>query len=141
MRAVVGVLYWSPIGFLALNALYVSVDENRVWSDLLVPVALALFGAWCSRAYVIRGRLWSLSGRTRRCSSRAVLLQVFSTDWSCSIQPQRGDGHQDGRRLHDRLHRPDHVRARPLGDDAPGCGPSHRQPRHVNDRAVPAETR
>jgi hypothetical protein len=50
MRAVVGVLYWFLVGFLALNALYVSVDENRVWSDLLVPVALALFGAWCSRA-------------------------------------------------------------------------------------------
>jgi hypothetical protein len=50
MRAVVGVLYWFLVGFLALNALYVSVDENCLWFNLLVPGALALFGAWCGRA-------------------------------------------------------------------------------------------
>jgi hypothetical protein len=47
---VVGVLYRFLVGFLALNALYVSVDENRLWFDLLVPVALVLFGACCGRA-------------------------------------------------------------------------------------------
>jgi hypothetical protein len=46
MRAVVGILYWVLVGFLALNALYVSYGENRLWSGLLIPAALALVGAW-----------------------------------------------------------------------------------------------
>lgn len=31
---------------MALFALYVSVGEDRLWPGLLIPAALALFGAW-----------------------------------------------------------------------------------------------
>jgi hypothetical protein len=84
MRAAVGVLYWFSTGFLALNALYVSVGENRLWFGLLIPVALALFGArWPGLGYS-GVALVAFGAYPALLITRAVLLQVFSTDWSCS---------------------------------------------------------
>ncbi len=84
MRAVVGVLYWSNIGFLALNALYVSVRENRLRFGLLVPVALAHFGAWWPGLGYSGMALVAFGAYPALLVTRAVFLQVVSSDWSCS---------------------------------------------------------
>ena len=84
MRAVVGVLYWSPIGFLALHALYVSVGENRLRFGLPVPVALAHFGAWWPGLGYSGMALVAFGACPALLVTRAVCLQVFSSDWSCS---------------------------------------------------------
>lgn len=84
MRAVVGVLYWFLVGFLALFVLYVSVGENRLWFGLLVPVALVLFGAWWPGLGYSGTALVAFGAYPALLTTRAVLLQVFSTDWSCS---------------------------------------------------------
>jgi hypothetical protein len=84
MRAVVGVLFWFSIGLLALTALYVSVGENRLWLGLLVPVALALFGAWWPGLGYSGMALVAFGVYPALLITRAVLLQVFSSDWSCS---------------------------------------------------------
>jgi hypothetical protein len=85
MRAVVGVLYWSPIGFLALNALYVSVGENRLRFGLLVPVALDHFGAWWPGLGYSGMALVAFGAYPALLVTRAVFLQVFSSGWSCSV--------------------------------------------------------
>src|SRR4028118_1244814 len=85
MRAVVGVLYWSPIGFLALNALYVSVGENRLRFGLLVPVALDHFGAWWPGLGYSGMALVAFGAYPALLVTRAVYLQVFSSGWSCSV--------------------------------------------------------
>src|SRR4028118_880636 len=85
MRAVVGVLYWSPIGFLALNALYVSVGENRLRFGLLLPVALDHFGAWWPGLGYSGMALVAFGAYPALLVTRAVFLQVFSSGWSCSM--------------------------------------------------------
>ena len=84
MRAVVGVLYWVLVGLLALNALYVSVAENRLWSGLLIPAALALFGAWWPGLRYSGAGLVVIGVYPALFITRAILLQIFSSDWSCS---------------------------------------------------------
>ena len=84
MRAVVGVLYWFLVGLLALNALYVSVGENRLWLGLFVPLALALFGAWWPGMGYSGMALVAFGAYPALLITRAVLVQVFSTDWYCS---------------------------------------------------------
>ena len=124
MRAVGGVLYWSPIGFLALNALYVPVGENRLRFGLLVPVALDHFGAWwpglgySGMALVAFGPYPALLVTRRVPSGSQLGLVLLDGGLRRHLQPHRWDGHRDVRRLHHRLHRPDPVRAGPLGDGA-----------------------
>lgn len=67
MRAMVGIFYWLVVGLLILFAVYLSVAESRLWPGLLVPAALLVFGAY--PALLI---------------TRAVLLQIYSSDWACS---------------------------------------------------------
>ncbi len=84
MRAVVGIPYWVLVGFLALNALYVSVAENRLWSGSSIPVALALFGAWWLGLGYSGAGLVVVGAYPALLITRAVLLQTFSSDRSCS---------------------------------------------------------
>jgi hypothetical protein len=84
MRAVVGILYWVLVGFLALNALYVSYGENRLWSGLLIPAALALVGAWWPGLRYSGAGLVVVGAYPALFITRALLLQIFSSDWSCS---------------------------------------------------------
>ena len=84
MRAAAGVLYWFSIGLLALNALYVSVGENRLWLGLLVPVAPALFGTWWPGLGYSGMALVAFGVYPAPLVTRAVLLRVFGSDRSCS---------------------------------------------------------
>lgn len=84
MRAVVGALYWFLVGLLALFALYVSVGENRLWPGLLIPAALALFGAWWPGPRYSGAALIAFGMYPALLVTRALLLQIFSSDWSCS---------------------------------------------------------
>jgi hypothetical protein len=58
MRAAVGIFYWVVVALLALNAVYVSVAESRLWAGLLVPAALLV--------------------------TRFLADQIVGMDWSCS---------------------------------------------------------
>lgn len=148
MRAVVGVLYWFLVGLLALNALYVSVGENRLWLGLLVPVALALFGAWWPGVGYSGMALVAFGAYPALLITRAVLVQVFSTDWSCSTVGFDGISNPNG--------------GMAIGMSAGcttvsidlilfglalwatallGAALIRRRSRHANARTVPAETR
>jgi hypothetical protein len=96
MRAVVGVLFWVSIGLLALNALHVSVGENRLWLGLLIPVALALFGAWWPGLGYSGMALVAFGAYPALLTTRAVLLQVLSSDWSCSTVGFDGISNHNG---------------------------------------------
>ena len=98
MRAVVGVLYWSLVGFLALNALYVSVGESRLWSGSWIPVALALLGAlWPGFGYS-GAALITFGLYPALLITGAVLGQIFSSDWSCSTVAFDGISNPNGGR-------------------------------------------
>ncbi len=84
MRAIFGVLYWFLVGFLALNALYVSFAEGRLWSGLLIPAALALLGAWWPGLRYSGAALIAFGMYPALLITGAVLGQIFSSDWSCS---------------------------------------------------------
>ncbi len=96
MRAVVGILYWGLVGFLALFALYVSVAENRLWSGSLIPAALALFGAWWPGLRYSGAGLVVVGAYPALFITRAVLLQIFSSDWSCSTVAFDGISNPNG---------------------------------------------
>ena len=46
MRGTVGFFYWFLVGMLAIFGLYGSLAGETVLYPLLIPAALALFGAW-----------------------------------------------------------------------------------------------
>ncbi len=98
MRVVVGLLYWSLVGLLALNALYVSVGESRLWPGLVVPVALALLRAmWPGLGYS-GAALIAFGLYPALLITGAVLGQVFSSDWSCSTVAFDGISNPNGGR-------------------------------------------
>jgi hypothetical protein len=148
MRAAAGVLFWFSVVLLALNVLYVSVGENRLWFGLLVPAALALFGArWPGLGYSGMA-LVAFGAYPALLITRALLLQVFSADWSCSTVGFDGISNPNG--------------GMAIGMSAGcttvsidlllfglalwatallGAALMHRLPRRADARAVPAETR
>ena len=148
MRAAAGVLYWFSIGLLALNALYVSVGENRLWLGLLIPVAPALFGAWWPGLGYSGMALVAFGVYPAPLVTRAVLLQVFSSDWSCSTVGFDGISNPNGGMAIgmsagcttvsiDLLLFGLALRATTIL----GAALIRRQPRRADARAVPTETR
>jgi hypothetical protein len=97
MRVVVGVVYWSLVGFLAVNTLYVSVGENRLWwSGALVPAALALLVAWWPGLGYSGAGLVVVGSYPALFLTRFVLDQGFSMDWSCSTVAFDGISNPNG---------------------------------------------
>jgi hypothetical protein len=97
MRAAVGVFYWLVAALLALNAIYVSVAESRLWPGLLVPAALLLLGLWLPGLRKYSGIGLIVFGTyPALLITRGVLSQVVSTDWSCSTVAFDGISNPNG---------------------------------------------
>ena len=84
MRAVVGILYWVLVGLLLLFALYVSVAGSSLWWGLLIPAALALFGAWWPGLRYWGAALIAFGMYPALLITGSVMGQVLNADWSCS---------------------------------------------------------
>ncbi len=84
MRAAVGIFFWLMVALLGLNAIYVSVAEARLWSGLLIPAALVLFGLlWPGLGYAGVG-LIVFGAYPALLVTRFVAAQIIGMDWSCS---------------------------------------------------------
>ena len=84
MRSAVSVFYWLVVALLALNAIYASVAESRLWDGLLVPAVLAIFGLWWPGLRYSGAALILFGAYPALFVTRFVADQVVSMDWSCS---------------------------------------------------------
>ena len=81
MRAVVSFFYWWMVGLLAL---FPFVSFAGVWFALLIPTALALFGAWWPGLRYSGAALIAFGMYPALYINGSVFGQVISVDWSCS---------------------------------------------------------
>ena len=96
MRAMVGIVYWLVAGLLILFAVYLSVAESRLWPGLLVPAALVLFGLWWPGLRYSGAALLVFGAYPALLITRAVLLQIYSSDWACSTVDFDGISNPNG---------------------------------------------
>lgn len=84
VRAAVGVFYWVVVALLALLAVYASVAEGRLWSGLLVPAALALFGMWWPGLGYSGAGLIVFGAYPALLVTGSVADQISGMSWACS---------------------------------------------------------
>ncbi len=96
MRATIGIVYWLVVGLLILFALYVSVAGNGISFWLVVPVILSIFGAWWPGLGYSGAALIVFGAYPALLITRAVLLQIYSSDWSCSTVAFDGISNPNG---------------------------------------------